>query len=416
MRKLAFLFLLIPTLAVSQITAIKAGKLVDPETGTVATNQLIVIEQDRIKSVGPMGEPPAGATVIDLSKSTVMPGMFDCHTHMCYRVDRERFPANGLFQYDIASTTADRVLDGVSVCREVLEAGFTTIRDVGNNGLYGDVALRRAIERGVIEGPTMITAGRIIAPFGGQYFAHPERPELLAPEYFEADTRDEMVKAIRQNIHFGAQVIKIVVDDQRYIYSADDIKFIVEEAGRAGVKVCAHSLSERGARNAALGGVASIEHGFDMPDDVLKLCKDKGVVLVSTDLTPRVWKEYSLPDEVGQNIYAGLIDRLKRARAIGVTIAFGSDLVYNIPEMTRGQWALSLIDGFVKAGYTNAEILKMLIPNAAKLLGVDGRRGSLKPGKFADIIAMPGNPMDDINAVKQVGFVMKEGRVFKNTL
>lgn len=412
MRTLLLPLFLLPLLCQAQVTAIKAGKLIDPETGKFTANQVIVVENGNVKSVG--SEVPSGATVIDLSKSSVMPGMFDCHTHMCYRIDRREFASNGLFMYDLSRTTADRALDGVVNCREVLEAGFTTIRDVGNNGNYGDVALRKALEKGNFPGPTIITAGRIIAPFAGQYFVHPERPELREPEYFEADTRDEMVKAIRQNIHFGAQVIKIVVDDQNYIYSADDIKFIVEEAGKAGRKVCAHTLTERGALNAALGGVASIEHGFTMSDPVLTLCKEKGVVLVSTDLTPRVWKEYSLPDEVGQNIYNGLIDRLKRARKIGTTIAFGSDLVYIIPEMNRGQWALSQLDGFVKAGYTNPEILQMLVPNAAKLCGVDRRRGWIKAGQAADIIAMDANPLNDINAVKAVKFVMKEGRVVKN--
>lgn len=417
MKRIALLALgcLFAVQAVAQTIAIKAGHLVDPETGTVKDNQVIVVERSRIKSVGD-GPAPADARIIDLSNSWVMPGMFDCHSHVCMRINSETYGHNALYRYDLDNTGAMRALHAVANCKEYLNAGITTIRDVGNNGLYVDTDVRRAIEQGVIDGPTMINAGRIIAPFGGQYFANPERQELLEPEYLAADTRDEMTKAVRQNIHFGARVIKIVVDDQRYIYSADDIKHIVAEAAGAGLKVCAHCLSERGARNAVEGGVASIEHGFDMSDEVLRLAKKNNVVLVSTDITPRGWKEYLLPDDFSQRLYANLLDRLARAHKAGVTLAFGSDLVFKIPEMDRGQWALSEVQGYVKAGIPHADTLRALTVNAARLCGVDKERGWIKAGHFADIIAMPSNPLADAEAVRKVGFVMKNGRVVRNDL
>lgn len=409
----AWILALAAVSANAQVTAVRAGRLLDPETGQVANSQTILVERGRIKAVGASLEIPAGAKVIDLSDRLVMPGLFDCHTHMAMRTDRGRFASNSLFMYDVEVPTASRALDGVANCREMLEAGFTTIRDVGNSGKYIDVALKLAIEQGHFPGPTMICAGRIIAPFGGQYHLNPERPELIAPEYFPADTRDELLKAIRENIHYGADVIKIVIDDQRYIYSTEDIKFIVDEAGKAGLKVCAHSLTEQGSRNAAEAGVASIEHGFNLSDEVLALCKKNGVALVSTDLTPRVWTEYGLPEDVGNRIHRGLIERLKRVRAAGVTVAFGSDLIFSIPEMTRGQWSLTLLDGFVKAGYTNAEILQILVPNSARLLGVERQRGWIKAGMAADLIAMPESPLDKIEALKGIDFVMKDGAVIK---
>ncbi len=414
MRRLTFLALicLVASQAVAQTIAVKAGHLIDPETGTVKDNQVIVVEGARIKSVG--DTIPAGAQVIDLSNAYVMPGMFDCHTHVCMRIDPEYYGHDALFRYDIDTPGALRSLHAVANCREFLRAGITTIRDVGNNGNHLDTAVRQGVEEGDFEGPTIINAGRIIAPFGGQYFVQPDRPELREPEYFEADTRDEMTKAVRENIHFGARVIKIVVDDQRYIYSVDEIKHIVDEAANGGCKVCAHCLTEKGAHNAILGGVASIEHGFSMSDETLKLAKEHGTVLVSTDLTPRVWKEYLVPEEQAQNVYNGLIDRLKRAHKAGVTLAFGSDLVFKIPEMDRGQWALSLVDAYPKADVPNADALRALTVNAARLLGVDRNRGWIKQGMFADIIAMPQNPLQDIHAVQGVKFVMKNGKVVRN--
>jgi imidazolonepropionase-like amidohydrolase len=397
----------------AQTIAVKAGHLVDPETGTVKDNQVIIVENGRIKSVGE-GPILAGAEVVDLSKQWVMPGMFDCHTHVCMSVDSEFLGHDALFRYDLYRTGPRRALDAAANCREYLNAGITTIRDVGNSGNYVDSDVRRAIEDGVIDGPTIINAGRIIAPFGGQYFVQPERPDLRAPEYFEADTRDEMTKAIRQNIHFGARVIKIVVDDQRYIYTVDDIKHIVAEAANAGVKVCAHALTERGTRNAIEGGVASIEHGFSMNDETLQMAKEHGTVLVSTDIPPRGWKEYLVPTDQAQDIYTGLIDRLKRAHKIGVTLAFGSDLVFKIPEMDRGQFSLSEVDGYVKAGIPNADTLRALTVNAARLLGVDRTRGFIKATFAADIIAMSANPLDDVQIVRQVKFVMKNGKVYRN--
>src|SRR5882724_6959515 len=211
----------------AQVIALKAGKLVDAETGITATNQIILVENGKIKAVGGGLQIPAEATVIDLSNYTLLPGLFDAHTHLCQTTSSDN---RDLFTTDIREPTAYRAIIGVAKAKEMLESGFTTVRDVGNNGNYADTALRHAIENGLVPGPTMINAGRIIAPFGGQYHLQPDRPELGNPEYLFADTHDEMIKAIRQNIHFGSLVIKIVVDDQKYIYSADDIKFIVAEA------------------------------------------------------------------------------------------------------------------------------------------------------------------------------------------
>jgi imidazolonepropionase-like amidohydrolase len=173
----------------------------------------------------------------------------------------------------------------------MLESGFTTVRDVGNEGNFACSSLRRAITQGLVPGPTIINAGRIIAPYGGQFHLQPDKPKLAEPEYFFADTRDEMIKGIRENVHYGAGVIKIVVDDQRYIYSVEDIRFMIAEAARMGLKLAAHAWTGPGAHNAAEAGVASIEHGRTMSErDDLRLAKKNNVVLVGTDYLA-VWEE-----------------------------------------------------------------------------------------------------------------------------
>jgi imidazolonepropionase-like amidohydrolase len=406
------LLLLCTAAAHAQVTAIKAGKLVDPETGTTTTNQIILVERGRIKAVGAGLQIPAGAAVIDLSQHTVLPGLFDAHSHLCQMTS----PRNrDLFTTDIKQSTAYRAVIGVANARAMLESGFTTVRDVGNNGRYADTSLRHAIEEGLVPGPTMINAGRIIAPFGGQYHLQPDRPELGHPEYLFADTRDEIRKAIRENVHYGALVIKIVVDDQKYIYSADDIKFIVEEAAGAGVRVAAHCMTEQGARNAALGGVASIEHGFRMSDEALQLAKKNNVVLVGTDFTVPAAEALGLPPDVARMFHDIFIDRLKRAHKIGVTMAYGTDTFAAVAGQTRGTLAISFIDSFVEAGVPAKDILKIMTTNAAQLLGVEKQRGAIRQAMSADIIATPQNPLDDIHTLKQVSFVMKNGEVFKHS-
>jgi imidazolonepropionase-like amidohydrolase len=318
-----------------------------------------------------------------------------------------------LFTTDIQQPGTYRAILGVVNARAMLESGFTTIRDVGNNGNYADTSLRRAIEEGLVPGPTMINAGRIIAPFGGQYHLQPERRELIAPEYLVADTRDEMRKAIRENIHFGAKVIKIVVDDQEYIYSVDDIKYIVAEAASAGLKVAAHCMTERGARNAAEGGVASIEHGFRMSDEALQIAKRNNVVLVGTDFTEQAAEYLGLPPPVAKQFHAIFIDRLKRAYKIGVTMAYGTDTFFAVEGQTRGTLAISFIDSFIEAGVPAKDTLRIMTTNAARLLGVDKQRGAIKVGLAADIVATPENPLDNLLTLKQVSFVMKNGKVFK---
>ena len=411
-------FLLSPSRKAARVTAIKAGRLLDTDKGTASTDQIILIEGSRIKAVGRDVKIPQGAEVIDLSNATVLPGLFDCHTHMCTGINPPaasgsdfRAVLDAILTMTVTKTTTYRALEGVANCRDMLLTGFTTVRDVGNAMNYGDTDLRRALENGLIPGPTMINAGRIITPFGGQYSdLSPERRGIGKPEYFYADTRDELKKAIRENIHYGAQLIKIVVDDQPYIYSVEDIKFIVAEAARAGRKVAAHAITTQGSHNAILGGVASVEHGPNITDEDLLLMKRNNVVLVGTDFTHTTIRHGGMKPE-WHGVY---IDRLRRAYKLDVTIAFGTDVfIANVEGHNRGTLSLEFIESFIEAGVPPPAILKTMTANAARLCGVEKERGAIRPGLAADIIATPGNPFEDIRALNDVTFVMKDGRVFK---
>ena len=403
----------IPSTAQVQVIAIKAGYLVDPESATVAANQIILIEGRTIKSVGANLKIPENATVIDLSKQTVLPGLFDAHAHLCMTTRRNRDGGRYYFT-TLIDSNAYRAIQGVANARSMLEAGFTTVRDIGNAGNYADTDLRRAIEEGLVPGPTIINAGRIIAPFGGQFQMQPDKPGLGNPEYFYADTRDELKKAVRENIHYGARVIKLVVDDQRYIYSVDDIRFVIEEAARAGLKVAAHCWTEAGARNAAEAGVASIEHGVAISNEALEIAKRNGVALVPTPFTETDAREFQTPGANKQINEKWFIDPVKRAYKIGVTLVHGPDVIFTTKEYSRGRLSIETIDHWVEAGIPARVMLQALTTNAARLLGVEKERGAIRPGMKADIIATRNNPLDKIDTLKAVTFVMKDGQVFKS--
>ena len=263
-----------------QTVAIRAGNLIDPATGTIAKSQIILVKDKKIVDVGPAVAIPREAEVVDLSSECVMPGMMDAHTHITQSVQYFReLDANYLRE-----DTPFRALRGLWTGQTLLNAGITTVRDVGNDANFATVALRSAINRGWFVGPTVLTAGKIIAPFGGQTGGIPaEIGPFWQFEYYDADNIEEIRKAIHENIYYGADLIKLVADNSPYHYSVEEIRAAVDEAHHAGRAVAVHVLGGEAASNVIEGGVDSIEHGFFLTDDQLRRMKEKGIFLSGTD-------------------------------------------------------------------------------------------------------------------------------------
>ncbi len=388
--------------------AVRAGRLVDPETGRVAEKQTILVEDGYIRAVGQDVPVPAGTAEIDLSDLSVLPGLVDAHNHLALTYKME--PENNVYYLTyVLDSTALRAIQAASNGMQMLSAGFTLVRDLGNNGDYADTALRVAIEQGWIAGPTIVNSGIIIGGMGGQFYPTPEMArnhDIVYPEYLDADTPDEIVKAVRQNMLFGAKVIKICVDCKPWGYSVDDMKLFVSEAGRAGLKVAGHVQTEAGARRAIEAGIWSIEHSGALTDEIHQLMAAGGIWRVGTE-TPFT------PYRGSERAFARTVEGLKSAYARGVKMAFSTDADYYIPGMSRGEVVINFLLSWKAAGIPAPEILKIMTVNGYLVSDLYGRRGPIRPGFPADFIGVPGNPLDDIDALRTVSFVMKDGLVFK---
>jgi imidazolonepropionase-like amidohydrolase len=402
--------------------------MIDPRSGAVTANPVIVIRGARITAVGANVEVPAGAKVIDLGNVTLLPGLIDAHTHLLqnYRGELGGDDPNMVLTVTTMST-AKRALLGAKMGRENLEAGITTVRDVGNSGWSGDVALRDAINAGWVTGPRIRASTRALSAAGGQFGAlQTETQRIIEQEYAVVSDASEARRAVRQAFYDGADLIKVIVNAGPRVLSLEEMKAIVEEARRVNRPVAAHAIGDTATRIAAEAGVTSIEHAYTIPDGVLRMMAEQGIYLVPTDYPAEFYADAlgpgNLTPEQRRERLAGAGQfakangaRLMRAVRAGVKVAFGSDEYYDVPGRTRGQASLLTLQAYQDAGMPPLEVLRAATVNAASLLGWGDRIGAIETGKLADIIAVDGDPLRDVKDLQRVTFVMKGGEVVRDS-
>jgi imidazolonepropionase-like amidohydrolase len=404
--------LCLPTLALAQDAppiVLRAARMLDVTSGRMISNATVVIQGDRIVSVNPATLPPGGR-MVDLGDVTLLPGFIDLHTHLSGEISATSFSD------PVRLTEADFAFNATANALKTVRAGFTTVRDFG-----GDVtvALGKAVARGTVTGPRVVPSRNSLGITGGHCDETGFKPGVLehGPKDGVADGPWQVVEAVRYQIKHGAQVIKTCatagvlslegpVGAQQYSY--EELKAMVDEAARHGIKVAAHAHGSDGIKAAVRAGVASIEHGSQLDDEAIALMKEKGTWLVPTTYLVDRINLAVLPPLVRQKAETILpIARqsLSRAIASGVKIAFGTDAgVYPHGENAR-EFAV-----YVKLGMAPIDALRSATIRAAEALGVTDR-GVIEAGKLADLVAVPGNPLQDITATERVGWVMQGGKV-----
>lgn len=410
----------------SPAIAIKAARLVDVRNRTVMNNPVVLIEGDTIQAVGSALKIPSGASILDLGESTLLPGLIDCHTHLLTSLDSTKGDDEDAAILSVVKlSTAERALLGAANAREMLEAGFTTVRDLGNSGLNGDVALRNAIRAGWVEGPNMVVSTRALAGIGGQAPSVARPAQILVNEEYAIITGDtEARKAVRQAAYDGADLIKVIVDGSATTLTQSEMVAIVDEAHRAHLKVAAHATSSEAVQVAVTAGVDSVEHAYEVSDGSLEEMAKKGIFLVPTDGPADSYMDKSIltfdEQRKSQAQMTPFVDsnrhRLQRALRAGVPIAAGSDIYFRRRNITRGQASLRMLRAYADSGMPPVEVMRTATLNAARLLGMENQRGSIEAKYSADIIALRLDPLADINALNHIEFVMKGGVVVKNTL
>lgn len=407
---------LFPSALVAQkITVLRADRMVDVRSGTLVDDAVIVVEGSTIQAINP-DRLPSGAEIIDLGDMTLLPGLTDLHTHLAYDM------GGNWVMRPVTDVPADAAFRAAKNARITLMAGFTTVRDVGS-GSFTDVALGRAVDGGLVPGPRVVPAGHALGITGGHCDITGFAPGILEGSFERgiADGPDEVLKATRYQIKHGAKVIKIcatagVLSFEESVgaqqFSEEEMRVIVEEAARHDIKVAAHAHGTVGINAAIRAGVASIEHGSLLDEESIRLMKDHGTFLVPTTYLVDAIDLDALPPSIrakAEYILPLAREGLRRAISQGVRIGFGTDAAVYPHGDNANEFSV-----LVNLGMSPGAALQSATIHAAELLGVTDR-GVLEAGRLADIIAVPGNPLEDISATENVGFVMKGGEVFKNS-
>jgi len=422
-RLLAMILLAISApILFAQVTVIKAGRLIQPDEGTVASNQVIIVRGNKIEAVGAALGIPPGAKIIDLSSMTVLPGLIDCHTHLA---DGKFGEGDPVFQ--LQKTASRSVLESVPNARATLESGFTTVRDVGVYRALNDVALRDAITRGDIVGPRMYVAGAYVTIAGGAGAMTGMAPDVQLPwdlHYGEANSPWEVRQRIRQLAHDGVDVIKVLSsgavlthgsNPKSQEFTPEELQAAVDEASHFGLRVAAHAHSREGIKNAIRAGVASVEHATLIDDEGIALAKQHGTYIdmdiYDDECIQKQGRAGTMPkDFLEHDRELGEIQRQNFRKAVeaGVKMSFGTDAGVCAYGTAAKQFAF-----MVRYGMTPMQAIQAATAFAADLLGHSNEVGSIKPGKYADLIAISGDPLKDISALERVQFVMKDGVIYK---
>jgi imidazolonepropionase-like amidohydrolase len=423
------------------LTLIKAGRLLDPHSGNVLSPAAVLVENGKIKEVGPPPELQAhvsgGVQTIDLGSATLLPGLIDSHTHLFLdiisppqiEIDRH---SNGFFApgmlLAIVESPSKRALIAAKLAREDLESGITTVRNLGHSGIDGDTELRDAINADRVPGPRILASGRKLIT-RGEYVQNlnPALADaIIQQEFLLIDGTDRARQAARQNEFQNVDLIKVSADEN---LTVPELSAVAEEAHRQHLKLAVHAIDAISIQTAIDGGADSIEHGNEVTDAQLKQMYDKGIFL---DLTPTFYGGLSLKIDdliflVSPETRAARVSAAARGRArydqlvqrvmkSGVKFSAGSDMCWFYPGKTRGQTSTAILINLRQAGMPALDVIRAITVNAAEMLGWQDRVGSIEPGKFADLIAVTGDPVADITELERVQFVMKDGKVFRNDL
>ena len=420
---------------------IKAGRLIDPKTGNVLSPAAVLIEGDRIKEVGPPTQVQAHASgdvkTIDLGNATLLPGLIDGHTHLFLDIVRPpdaeaQRHENGIFApgllLAIVESPTKRALLGAQMAREDLESGITTVRNLGHSGIDGDTELRDAIKAGRVSGPRILASGRKLIT-RGDYVQNlnPALAEaILEQEFLLIDGTDRARQAVRRNAFQNVDVIKVAADED---LTVPELAAVIEEAHRKHLKVAVHAVDKVSIQTAIDAGADSIEHGNEATDAQLKQMRDKGIFL---DLTPtsyggflrKIAEQIVVISAASRTAYASsagsskqqydqLVERVLKS---GVKFAAGSDMCWFYPGKRRGQASTEIFVNLRQAQMPALDVIRAVTTNAAEMLGWQDRVGAVEPGKFADLVAVAGDPVTDIAELERVRFVMKGGQVIRNEL
>lgn len=414
------------TLFVSTLSAqtgvyvLKAARLFDGRSNSIVQPGIVVISQNKIQSVGESA--PPGATVIDLGDATLLPGFIDAHTHLTMDFNPDY---NGQRLLDLERPTTEQAIRSTVNARKTLLAGFTTVRDVGSDRFL-DIGLRNAINSGVVPGPRMLVAVHALGGTGGHCddsdgFRFGLFNKETGPEDGVINSPDQARYAVRFNIKYGADVIKTCAtggvlsptdDVDVPQLSQAELDALVDEAHALRRKTAAHAHGAEGAKRAIRAGIDSIEHGTFIDDEALRMMRERGTYLVPTLSVRSGLAESKFPPLVRQKADMAVKQQdimVRRALATGVKIALGTDAAVYPHGNNALEFVLMAADGM-----TPAQSLRAGTSSAAELLGLQNKIGTLEPGKLADVVAVPGNPLEDIKVTQSVLFVMKEGVIYRN--